>query len=59
MKTHAIVSGLIVGFIVAAIIAVGLLSSGCEGEVDVHGIPKSIELQAPFCVPAPKDAGDQ
>ncbi len=27
----------------------------CSGDVDVHGIPKTIELEAPFCAPA-KDA---
>ncbi len=28
----------------------------CSGDVEVHGIPESIKLDAPFCVP-PKDAG--
>ncbi len=29
----------------------------CSGEVEVTGVPKKIQLEAPFCVPD-KDAGD-
>ncbi len=31
----------------------------CSGDVEVHGIPETIELQAPFCVPPTKDAGTE
>ncbi len=44
-----------VGVVVAlALTAVGL--AGCSGDVNVHGVPDKIELEAPFCVPS-KDAG--
>ena len=33
-----------------------LLLVACSGSVEVTGIPESIELETPFCVP-PKDAG--
>lgn len=33
----------------------------CSGDVNVHGVPKEIQLDAPFCAPSPSpkpvDAG--
>lgn len=45
--------------LIFSVIALVLTAEACSGDVKVTGIPESIELQAPFCVPAPVDAGDQ
>lgn len=39
---------------VVAVVAMFLVN--CSGDVEVHGIPETIQLQAPFCVPI-TDAG--
>jgi hypothetical protein len=41
----------------ALVMALARSIVGCSGDVTVHGVPESIQLQTPFCVPSPaKDA---
>lgn len=56
MKTvNLFLLGVVAGMCVAAW---ALFLASCSGDIEVHGVPKKIELEAPFCAPAPADAGD-
>ena len=46
------------GFVIIAL-NVAVAVQACSGDVEVHGVPKKIELEAPFCTPPPADAGAQ